>query len=73
MTAFIKRVPASAVPEDDRVPDDDHIIQVHSIRSRIMKMHHELYLELMHRTGPLSKFQRELIAVTVSACNGCHY
>jgi alkylhydroperoxidase family enzyme len=34
----------------------------------------QLYLELMHsREGALTRAQREMIAVVVSATNGCHY
>ena len=34
---------------------------------------HELYLALMRRTGPLTAAQAEMIAVAVSATNGCGY
>ena len=40
---------------------------------RIMKRHFELYRDLMHRPGPLSRVQREMIAVVVSTLNNCHY
>lgn len=71
--AHIEFVPPDEIDPADRVNDDDHIIQVHSIHSRVMKLHYELYLELMHKSGPLSKYQKELIAVSVSAANSCHY
>ncbi len=71
--AFIERLSPEQIDPADRVDDDDNIIQVHSVNSRIMKMHYELYLQLMHRGGPLSKFQKELIAVAVSSANACHY
>ena len=53
--------------------DDDHIIRVHGIHPRVMRLHYELYIELMRRPGPLTRVQREMIAVVVSATNGCHY
>lgn len=70
--AFIQYC-ADEVPESDRVLDDDNIIQIHSIHSRVMKLHHELYIELMHKPGPLSRKQREMIAVLCSSLNNCHY
>lgn len=71
--AFIEYVPQDQVPESDRVPDDDNIIQIHSVHSQIMRLHYELYVETMHKPGPLSRTQREMVAVVVSAINGCVY
>ncbi len=61
------------LPPADRVPDPDHIIQIHGVHPEVMFQHHALYTELMHRPGPLARRQRELIGVRVSALNGCHY
>ena len=71
--AFIEYVSQDKIPESDRVPDKDNIIQVHGVHSRIMKLHYDLYIETMHRPSPLSRTQREMIAVMVSAANGCEY
>jgi alkylhydroperoxidase family enzyme len=71
--AFIPYIPEDALAEADRVPDRDHIIQVHSIHPQVMRHHYDLYVALMHKRGPLSRIQRELIAVTISAINHCHY
>ena len=71
--AFIDYLPAEQIAEDDRVPDDDNIIQIHGVHSRTMRQHFELYRELMYSRGPLSRIQREMIAVVVSAANQCHY
>ena len=38
-----------------------------------MRLHYDLYVALMHRPSPLSRKQREMVAVVVSATNGCHY
>jgi alkylhydroperoxidase family enzyme len=38
-----------------------------------MRQHYELYLELMRGPGSLTRVQREMIAVAVSAANNCHY
>jgi alkylhydroperoxidase family enzyme len=71
--ASIPLVPNDEIPPDDRVPDDDHIIRVHGVHPRVMRQHYDLYIELMRRPGPLTRIQREMVAVVVSATNGCHY
>ena len=71
--AFISYVSEEDIPERDRVRDRDSIIQIHSVHSRTMKHHYELYKELMHGRGPLTRVQREIIAVVVSVMNECHY
>ena len=70
--AFI-RYADDEVPPEDRVPDEDNILRIHGVHPRVIRQHYELYLQLMHRPGPLSREQRELVAVVVSAANGCHY
>ena len=70
--AFIKYC-TDDVPESDRVADTDNIIQIHSIHPRIMRLHYDLYVETMHQPGPVSRIQREMIAVAVSSRNGCEY
>ena len=71
--AFIKYLPQEKIPQENRVADKDNIIQIHSIHSKVMKQHYELYIEIMRRKSPLSRKQREMIAVTVSGLNHCHY
>lgn len=71
--AFIPYVPDDGIPEADRVPDTDHIIRIHGVHPATMRQHYELYIELMRRAGPLTSVQREMIAVSVSAANHCHY
>jgi len=71
--AFISYLPQERIPEADRVPDHDNIIQIHGVHSRTMRQHFELYRELMYSRGPLSRIQREMIGVVVSAANNCHY
>lgn len=71
--AFIKYLSAKDIPGEDRVSDSDHILQIHSVHSKIMKQHFDLYKELMYSRGPLTRIQREMIAVVVSAENECHY
>lgn len=71
--AFIDYVPADQIPEADRVADQDNILRIHGVHSRFMGKHYDLYRELMYSRGPLSRTQREMIGVTVSAINECHY
>ncbi len=71
--AHIRYVDPDDIPPEDRVGDDDNILRIHGVHSRTMRLHNELYLELMYGQGPLSRVQREMIAVRVSALNGCHY
>jgi alkylhydroperoxidase family enzyme len=71
--AFIRYIPPDDIPLEDRVPDQDNILRVHGVHPRAMPLHYDLYRELMHGPGPLTRVQREMIAVVVSATNGCHY
>lgn len=71
--AFIRYVHADQLAVGDRVADPDNIIQIHSVHPAVMRQHYELYKQLMHRDGPLSRRERELLGVRVSALNHCHY
>ena len=71
--AFIKYLKQEDIPEANRVKDLDNIIQIHSVHSKVMKQHYEMYLEIMRKRSPLSRAQREMIAVVVSLINECHY
>jgi len=71
--AFIDYPDDNEIPEADRVPDSDNILRIHGVHSRTMRLHYELYRELMYGRGPLSRVQREMVAVVVSAANDCHY
>lgn len=71
--AFIAYVPDDQIPEIDRVPDQDNILRIHGVHARTMRLHYDLYVELMRGPGPLSRVQREMLAVAVSAVNHCRY
>jgi alkylhydroperoxidase family enzyme len=71
--AFIRYKPEHELPPGERVPDPDNIIQIHAIHPAVMRQHYELYREVMHGPGPLTRRERELIAVRVSALNACRY
>lgn len=68
--AFIDYV---IIPASDSVPDSDNIVRIHGVHPRAMRLHYDLYRELMYGPGPLTRIQREMIAVVVSAANECHY
>ena len=71
--AFIDYISDEQIAAEDRVPDSDNILRIHGIHSRTMRQHYDLYRELMYGKSPLSRIQREMIAVVVSAANECHY
>lgn len=49
------------------------VYKVHSLHPQAMEDHMELYLTLMYGRSPLTRAQREMIAVAVSAANRCPY
>lgn len=50
-----------------------NIMRVHSLRPRAMQAHMDLYLQLLFCRSGLTRAERELIAVVVSAANDCEY
>ena len=50
-----------------------HAIRIQGLHPRALRASTLLYQELMHGDGPLSRSQREMIAVAVSRANDCHY
>ncbi len=59
--------------EKSLVPDSDNILRISAVHPAAMKAHFDLYRSLMHGEGPLTRVQREVLAVAVSSWNGCHY
>jgi hypothetical protein len=51
----------------------DNIVRVHSLNPRSMQDHVQLYAHLMRGPSPLTRIQREMLAVTVSSENDCYY
>ncbi|MHC4262650.1 MAG: carboxymuconolactone decarboxylase family protein [Planctomycetota bacterium] len=49
------------------------IVRLMSIEPPLMDASLALYSAAMHGSGPLSRSQRELLAVVVSRANHCHY
>lgn len=50
-----------------------NILKIHSLAPEVLNAHLATYHAAMHAPGELSRTQREMIAVAVSAANGCHY
>lgn len=50
-----------------------HIVQAISLAPRQLRASMAIYREVMFGESPLSRAQREMIAVTVSRANACHY
>ena len=51
----------------------DNILRIHSLNPKSLRTHYDLYAHLMRGKSDLSRTQREMIAVVVSALNKCHY
>lgn len=58
----------------DRAGKVFNVLRLQSLRPEVLRASTDLYLEVMHSpTSPLSRAQREMIAVTVSRANACEY
>ena len=51
----------------------DNVMKVHSLNLDSLRTHFELYTAAMHGQSPLSRAEREMVAVAVSRLNGCRY
>jgi alkylhydroperoxidase family enzyme len=51
----------------------DHILKIHSLNPESLEGHVRYYAHLMRGPSDLTRPEREMIAVTVSHLNGCHY
>ena len=51
----------------------DNILAIHSLHPRSLADHFAIYKTVMYGPGPLSRRERELVAVAVSSANDCHY
>ena len=51
----------------------DNILRIHSLNPKSLLTHYELYRHAMRGPSDLSRAEREMIAVAVSAVNDCHY
>lgn len=51
----------------------DNIMAIHSLDAGSLRAHLQLYRQAMKGTATLRKVDREMIALTVSTINECHY
>jgi alkylhydroperoxidase family enzyme len=51
----------------------DNILSIHSLNPASLRAHLDLYTVCMRGRSELSRAQREMVAVVVSAANRCHY
>ncbi len=51
----------------------DNIMKIHSLNLPSLWAHFELYKVVMVGRSRIRRYQREMIAVVVSAANECHY
>ena len=58
---------------EDGTVEMDNILTIHSLHPATLRAHLFMYEELMHGENNLSKKQREMIGVAVSAVNDCEY
>lgn len=61
------------VQTGDEEPDLAHILSSHSANREALRGHMALYRAVMFAPSPLSRAEREAVAVAVSAANNCHY
>ena len=50
-----------------------NILRLQSLNPEVLKASIAFYLAVMYGQSPLSRGQREMLAVVVSRTNGCHY
>jgi alkylhydroperoxidase family enzyme len=69
-TGYLKQQLEAAVKRAGRIW---HIVGVMSLNPRVLRTSMDFYAAVMYGRSPLSRGQRELIAVVVSRVNHCRY
>lgn len=69
-TGRLKRVYEKIKKERGKIAN---IMKIHSLNPRVMEDHLRLYRTIMFGSSGLTREEREIIAVVVSAANGCEY
>jgi alkylhydroperoxidase family enzyme len=70
-TGLLRRLYDEAIARAGKV---FNVVRVQSLRPEVLEIGGHLYEELMFSPrSPLSRAQREMIAVAVSRANQCHY
>lgn len=69
-TGFLKQQLEAAVTRAGRIWG---IVGIMSLNPRALRTSMDCYAAIMYGQSPLSRGQRELLAVVVSRANDCHY
>ena len=69
-TGFLKKVLDTAVARAGRIW---HIVHVMSVNPRVMDSSMRFYGAVMFGASPLTRVQREMLAVVTSRANECFY
>ncbi len=69
-TGYLKQQLEAAVERAGRIW---HIVGIMSLYPRVLRTSMDFYAAVMYGRSPLSRGQRELIAVVVSRVNHCRY
>ncbi|MEO6126681.1 MAG: carboxymuconolactone decarboxylase family protein [Ilumatobacteraceae bacterium] len=51
----------------------DNVLKVHSLHPETLRAHVDLYRTVMYGRSAITRAEREMIGVVVSAINECHY
>ena len=51
----------------------DAVMKVHALNPESLRTHFEMYVAALHQASPLSRAEREMVAVVASRLNGCGY
>ena len=51
----------------------DNVLKVHSLHPETLRAHVDLYRTVMYGRSEVTRVEREMIGVVVSAINECHY
>lgn len=66
----LKEIYGSVIKKRGKLAD---VYKIQSLNPETILTHMDLYISIMFSQSPLSRAQREMIAVVVSAANGCEY
>lgn len=69
-TGSLKRIYDDAIKRAGKV---FNVVKIQSLRPHVLRQSLAIYSAVMHGPSSLSRSERELLAVVVSATNHCHY
>ena len=50
-----------------------NILRIQSLNPTVLQSSLAIYIDIMRKASPLSRAQREMLAIVVSRANDCHY